>query len=610
MPYMITSGNCVCKQNPDRSAGEKKHCYGEGEANHQKALAYMRALYAAEKGQSMSKETLMNTPPQNRFMALFNDVFSLGKAKHPDEETPEEEKGETPAEEAREDAMAAGHMMAPDGKKPKATEKDTDKDDVEEPDDDEDDVEASKKELGGHLVTDDKGNKHLPTTVNGKTDWGHVGAAWAALHGGYRGNKYEGPDKEAAIAKLRKMYEAHGMTPPGEGEPQKTASKEFSTQFSVYKQADDTYRWIGVTSSGFRDRDNQLVTSDALRADVERMNKEASFGNLSFWHVMFKEENPATLDPGIALDIATCDASEMVSVSNVESGVFFDNSVGKAFCDKQAGMGFSREFFYPASEPDAQGNFNKIRTFRRTILPAGRASNLMSAETLSIAKESQEGKLAAFKEIVGEAKANEIVSAILRKEKELESAGVEKKEAGVMHAHGDTKHAHVNGGEPHLHEGMKSYAQMEDEKEPPEKKGEKPDAEDKREASKKELVTLIDSRIAVAFKEFTDAFVKGQSEQMQSAKKERDTLLSVVKELGAKVEELYGDAPHSLTKGWKPSEAAETLLHAGENDPKVKAAKKAADPREELLKQPMGAMVNFMIAGSEGEQQLFGRNGN
>lgn len=358
--------------------------------------------------------------------------------------------------------------------------------------------------------------------------------------------------------------------------PQKSTSKEFTTQFSVYKQADDTYRWIGVTSSGFRDRDKQLVTSDALKADVARMNKEAAFGNLSFWHVMFKEENPATLDPGVALDIATCDASEMVSVSNVESGVFFDNVVGAAFDAKQKEMGFSREFFYPASEPDAQGNFNKIHTFRRTILPAGRASNLMSAETLSIAKESQEGKLAAFKEIVGAEKANEIVNAIMRKEKELESSGVEKKEVTVDV---DTLTATIL-------------------------------------AKTKELIPPaltkddVNGLIAAAFKEFAETFAKLQGEQMQSAKKEREDILSVVKELGSKVQELYGDAPHSLTKGWKPSEAAETILAGGDAHPAVAAAKKSANPRAELDAQPMGAMVNFMIAGSEGEQALYGRNGN
>src|SRR5215813_951732 len=59
--------------------------------------------------------------------------------------------------------------------------------------------------------------KHLPyTDENGKPDHRLMGAAWAALHGGYRGNKYEGPDKDKAIAKLRGVYKSEGMTPPGD----------------------------------------------------------------------------------------------------------------------------------------------------------------------------------------------------------------------------------------------------------------------------------------------------------------------------------------------------------------------------------------------------------
>src|ERR1700745_2896019 len=57
----------------------------------------------------------------------------------------------------------------------------------------------------------------LPYTgEDGKPDHRLMGAAWAALHGGYRGNKYEGPGKDAAIAKLRGIYKSEGMTPPGE----------------------------------------------------------------------------------------------------------------------------------------------------------------------------------------------------------------------------------------------------------------------------------------------------------------------------------------------------------------------------------------------------------
>lgn len=57
--------------------------------------------------------------------------------------------------------------------------------------------------------------------ASGKVDPRLLGAAWAALHEGYRGNKYEGPGKEEAIAKLRRLYKAEGMTPPGEGKTEK-----------------------------------------------------------------------------------------------------------------------------------------------------------------------------------------------------------------------------------------------------------------------------------------------------------------------------------------------------------------------------------------------------
>lgn len=50
--------------------------------------------------------------------------------------------------------------------------------------------------------------------TSGKVDRRLLGAAWAALHGGYRGNKYEGPNKQEAISKLRKLYEAEDMPTP------------------------------------------------------------------------------------------------------------------------------------------------------------------------------------------------------------------------------------------------------------------------------------------------------------------------------------------------------------------------------------------------------------
>ena len=42
-------------------------------------------------------------------------------------------------------------------------------------------------------------------------------SGWAALHGGYRGNKYQGPNNTEAIAKLKKLYESEKLDTPGDG---------------------------------------------------------------------------------------------------------------------------------------------------------------------------------------------------------------------------------------------------------------------------------------------------------------------------------------------------------------------------------------------------------
>jgi len=55
---------------------------------------------------------------------------------------------------------------------------------------------------------------HLQVRRNGKPDHGLMGAAWAALHGGYRGNKYSGPGKADALSKLTALYKAEDMETP------------------------------------------------------------------------------------------------------------------------------------------------------------------------------------------------------------------------------------------------------------------------------------------------------------------------------------------------------------------------------------------------------------
>ncbi|MDE2107415.1 MAG: hypothetical protein KGL39_60020 [Patescibacteria group bacterium] len=69
-----------------------------------------------------------------------------------------------------------------------------------------------------YLVVGDEHNPatwHLPVMgPDGKPDHRHMGAAWAALHEGYRGHTYDGPDKEGALARLKAMYKSEGMLLP------------------------------------------------------------------------------------------------------------------------------------------------------------------------------------------------------------------------------------------------------------------------------------------------------------------------------------------------------------------------------------------------------------
>jgi phage I-like protein len=72
--------------------------------------------------------------------------------------------------------------------------------------------------MSRYLVAEPDGTGHLPVRDSDDGPLNHhlMGAAWAALHGGYRGNTYEGPGKAEAIAKLKGLYKSEGMPLPTE----------------------------------------------------------------------------------------------------------------------------------------------------------------------------------------------------------------------------------------------------------------------------------------------------------------------------------------------------------------------------------------------------------
>jgi hypothetical protein len=102
---------------------------------------------------------------------------------------------------------------------------------------------ASSKQ---YLVVDEDGKGHLPVrdSPDGPLNHHLMGAAWAALHGGYRGNKYEGPGKEAAIAKLKALYRSEGMELPDD------SSADGQVGRWADRQAEGADRQIGRWADG------------------------------------------------------------------------------------------------------------------------------------------------------------------------------------------------------------------------------------------------------------------------------------------------------------------------------------------------------------------------
>jgi Mu-like prophage I protein len=84
------------------------------------------------------------------------------------------------------------------------------------------------------------GNSSEPETwhlrvrdANGRLDHRLMGAAWAALHGGFRGRRYEGPDKLQAIARLKNLYQREGMEAPGVRASETAALRAVATRESA-----------------------------------------------------------------------------------------------------------------------------------------------------------------------------------------------------------------------------------------------------------------------------------------------------------------------------------------------------------------------------------------
>lgn len=186
----------------------------------------------------------------------------------------------------------------------------------------------------------------------------------------------------------------------------------------VFKDVSGRLRWVLFSSTAYRDRDKEIVSTKALTDDVARADLDGDFGPLRWWHM-----------PNV--DIGDCDFNAITGRVLVESGTFRNEAVGLRVKEHANTLRASLGFHHPASEPDGDGVFSHIRRFERSLLPAEYASNPYTMLPLVV----QEGpmdqpKKDALKALLGDDKLLEqLLTQADATTKAAEQAGVAFKEA-------------------------------------------------------------------------------------------------------------------------------------------------------------------------------------
>jgi Zn finger protein HypA/HybF involved in hydrogenase expression len=230
--------------------------------------------------------------------------------------------------------------------------------------------------------------------------------------------------KKRAVAYMRALYAAEQR------------AKEVGEDFTIMKQADGTYRWVLFSSNAYQDRDKEIVSTKALEGDVELTDSQGDFGPLRWWHVgEYVCTDPAdyttyTASPG--LDIGDCDFRMLKDKVLIESGAFRNQAVAEALVPIAKELQASIRFAHPRDEPDVDGVFNHTKTFERSLLPKGKASNrftqliIQEVDEMATVKEKIESFVALLKDA-------DLVNSILGKadiiQKEADAAGVASKAA-------------------------------------------------------------------------------------------------------------------------------------------------------------------------------------
>jgi len=200
----------------------------------------------------------------------------------------------------------------------------------------------------------------------------------------------------------------------GDGEPSPSISSFFVTK----AQSDGTYRWVSISSTAFRDRENEIVSMEGVSKSIARADAADHHGPLLFWH------EPITL--------GTCDFQAQSGVCLVESGLWADTplagSVRKGMDKNPTRWGKSIGFLPLAFSEDVvikgatvKKVWTDLQIAERSILPNSEAASLFTQITTR-GQPMEKKKKDALVELLGD---EALVDEVLAKAEEINAKASE-----------------------------------------------------------------------------------------------------------------------------------------------------------------------------------------
>lgn len=215
-------------------------------------------------------------------------------------------------------------------------------------------------------------------------------------------------------------------------------------RLAVFKQDDGEYLWVNTSSNAYEDREGEIVSQAALEADAARMDATKEYGPLRWWHVgeieYGKPLDWQTSFAGRGLDIGDCIFVATHGRMMIEGGTFRTKEIAMAVAKAAPMLRVSRGFTHPMDEPKG-GVYHNIRGIERSLLPAGREANSLTALAVTRGNQNMATLKEKWGEFVGlfggdESKAKEFAGQVATKDFAADAAGVAFKETVLpVHTH-------------------------------------------------------------------------------------------------------------------------------------------------------------------------------